>query len=171
MTGNVTGNVTGQVSDISNHSTTNLSEGNNLYYTTARADSDFDVRLATKSTTNLSEGSNLYYTTARADSDFDVRLTTKTTDNLTQGSTNLYYDSDRTQTNARNAIGVSGDLSYNPTTGVVSFSETYSTANELLTAIKTVDGATSGLDADLLDGQHGSYYRINVYNSAGVLQN
>jgi DNA-binding FrmR family transcriptional regulator len=32
------------------------------------------------------------------------------------------------------------------------------TASEILTAIKTVDGATSGLDADLLDGQHGSYY-------------
>ena len=32
------------------------------------------------------------------------------------------------------------------------------TAAEILTAIKTVDGAGSGLDADLLDGQHGSYY-------------
>jgi hypothetical protein len=32
------------------------------------------------------------------------------------------------------------------------------TASEILTAIKTVDGAASGLDADLLDGQQGSYY-------------
>lgn len=32
------------------------------------------------------------------------------------------------------------------------------TAADVLTKIKTVDGATSGLDADLLDGQHGSYY-------------
>lgn len=32
------------------------------------------------------------------------------------------------------------------------------TASEILTAIKTVDGTSSGLDADLLDGQHGSYY-------------
>ena len=31
-------------------------------------------------------------------------------------------------------------------------------ASEILTAIKTVDGASSGLDADLLDGQHGSHY-------------
>jgi hypothetical protein len=31
-------------------------------------------------------------------------------------------------------------------------------ASEILTAVKTVDGAASGLDADLLDGQHGSYY-------------
>ena len=32
------------------------------------------------------------------------------------------------------------------------------TASEILTAIKTVDGSASELDADLLDGQHGSYY-------------
>ncbi|BCV01291.1 MAG: hypothetical protein CM15mV41_1020 [Caudoviricetes sp.] len=31
ITGALTGNVTGQVSDISNHSTTNLTEGSNLY--------------------------------------------------------------------------------------------------------------------------------------------
>ena len=35
------------------------------------------------------------------------------------------------------------------------------TAAEILTAIKTVDGSGSGLDADLLDGQHGSYYAAN----------
>jgi hypothetical protein len=35
------------------------------------------------------------------------------------------------------------------------------TASEILTAIKTVDGASSGLDADLLDGQHGSYYAVD----------
>ena len=32
------------------------------------------------------------------------------------------------------------------------------TAAEILTAIKTVDGAASGLDSDLLDGQEGSHY-------------
>ena len=32
------------------------------------------------------------------------------------------------------------------------------TAAELLTAIKTVDGTGSGLDADTLDGQHGSFF-------------
>ena len=32
------------------------------------------------------------------------------------------------------------------------------TGTEILTAIKTVDGTGSGLDADLLDGQEGSYY-------------
>ena len=34
------------------------------------------------------------------------------------------------------------------------------TASDVLTKIKTVDGASSGLDADLLDGQEGSYYAV-----------
>jgi hypothetical protein len=42
--------------------TSNVAEGTNLYYTTAR----FDTALATKSTSNLSEGTNLYFTDARA---------------------------------------------------------------------------------------------------------
>jgi hypothetical protein len=63
-------------------------------------------------------------------------------------NTNLYY----TDARARSSISVSGDLSYNNTTGVFSFSESYSNANQLLAAIKTVDGSGSGLDADTLDG-------------------
>ncbi len=38
-------------------------------------DADFDTRLATKDTDNLSEGSNLYYTDARANSAIDTRVT------------------------------------------------------------------------------------------------
>ena len=33
------------------------------------------------------------------------------------------------------------------------------------------DGAGSDLDANKLDGQQGTYYRINVYNSSGTLLN
>jgi hypothetical protein len=72
------GNVTGTVSSISNHSTTNLSEGTNLYYTDAR----FDSALSAKTTSNLTEGSNLYYTTARANTDIDARVTTAFVDGL-----------------------------------------------------------------------------------------
>jgi hypothetical protein len=64
-TGKFIGDVTGTVSDISNHTTTDLTEGTNLYYTTVRFDSD----LGATTTSGLPEGSNLYYTTARADSD------------------------------------------------------------------------------------------------------
>ena len=58
--------------------TDDLTEGSsNLYYTTARSDSDFDVRLSGKSTTNVQEGTNLYYTSVRVDSDFDLDLVRK----------------------------------------------------------------------------------------------
>jgi len=79
---NLTGNVTGQVSDISNHTTTDLAEGVNLYYTQGR----FDSALAAKTTTDLTEGTNLYYTQTR----FDTALSAKTTTDLTEG-VNLYY--------------------------------------------------------------------------------
>jgi hypothetical protein len=78
---------------------------------------------------------------------------------------------ERTNQEVRNLFSTSGDLAYDSATGQFSFSETYSTANELLTAIKTVDGGSSGLDADLLDGQEGTHYRINVYNASGTLLN
>jgi hypothetical protein len=41
------------------------------------------------------------------------------------------------------------------------------TASEILTAIKTVDGTTSGLDADLLDGQEGTYY-LDLSNATNI---
>lgn len=41
--------------------------------------------------------------------------------------------------------------------------------SDLLTAIKTVDGAGSGLDADLLDGQHGSFYQNASNLNAGTI--
>ena len=78
---------------------------------------------------------------------------------------------ERTDAEVRGLVSAGGDLSYNSTTGVMSFTETYSSAAELLTAIKTVDGSGSGLDSDLLDGQSSAYYRINIYNSAGTLLN
>ena len=49
------------------------------------------------------------------------------------------------------SITNSGVTSVNGVTGTI-------TAANLLDAIKTVDGSTTGLDADLLDGQDGSYY-------------
>ena len=42
--------------------------------------------------------------------------------------------------------------------GIESGATADQSASEILTAIKTVDGSSSGLDADLLDGSHGSDY-------------
>ena len=52
---------TGANLDLSFKTTTDLTEGTNLYYTQSR----FDSALAAKSTTDLTEGTNLYYTDAR----------------------------------------------------------------------------------------------------------
>ena len=117
-------------------------------------------------TDTLNEGStNLYYTDARVDSYINNNIDT---DDVSEGATNQYF----TQTRARQSISIDANtaLTYNNTTGVIGFddssyltSETYSTANELLTAIKTVHGIGSGLDADRLDDLDGSYY-LNYNN-------
>jgi len=154
FTGNITGNVTGTVSSISNHSTSDLSEGSNLYYTQAR----FDTAFGNKSTSNLTEGTNLYYTDARfnssfsgkstsdlsegtnlyyTDARFDTRLSAKNTDNLSEGSSNLYF----TNARARAAISVSGNaISYNSSTGVITsnFEE-----SPTFTGNVTIDGTLS----------------------------
>tara|TARA_R110001606_G_scaffold8060_1_gene35388 strand:- start:104 stop:4414 length:4311 start_codon:yes stop_codon:yes gene_type:complete len=81
-------------------STSDLAEGTNLYYTTARQNTDFDTRLATKSTSDLSEGTNLYFTDARADARVNLQtgtnldLSSKSTSDLSEG-TNLYYTQGR----------------------------------------------------------------------------
>lgn len=93
---------------------------------TADGGSVFDsINLSPFSTSDLTEGTNLYYTTVRADSDFDVRLATKTTANLTEG-TNLYYTTARADSDAKHAISVTdaggdGSLSYSSDTGVITY--------------------------------------------------
>lgn len=120
--GTITGKYLGFDSDFAAKSTTDLSEGTNLYYTTARADSDFDVRFTTKTTDDLTEGStNLYYTAARFDSGFS----TKTTTDLAEGD-NLYYTTARADSDARSALSVAnpsgfGTLAYDSATGKFTF--------------------------------------------------
>jgi hypothetical protein len=85
--------------DLGDFSTTDLAEGTNLYYTTAR----FDTAFTGKDTGDLSEGSNLYYTDARADARVNLQtgsnldLSSKTTSDLSEG-TNLYYTTTRANT-------------------------------------------------------------------------
>jgi len=81
------GNVTLSTDDISEGST-------NFYYTETR----FDTSFSTKTTSNLTEGVNLYWTVARGESMFDNKLAAATTDDLTEGSTNLYYTDARVDT-------------------------------------------------------------------------
>lgn len=68
---NIVANVTGTISSISNHSTTSLAEGTNLYYTQGR----FDTAFTGKTTSDLSEGTNLYFTNERAQDATALMLT------------------------------------------------------------------------------------------------
>ena len=101
ITSNLTGNVTGTVSSLSNHTTTGLTEGTNLYYTAARARSVISA-----------SGSLAYNSTTGA-----LTYTQGNTDTVSEGTVNKYY----TDTRARSAISASGSLSYNSTTGVLSY--------------------------------------------------
>lgn len=110
----------GNISNFGALTTSDLTEGTNLYYTTARQNTDFDTRLATKSTTNLTEGTNLYFTNARA----NTVIGTNTTDNLSEGSTNLYYTNARSRAAlavTNNAPAGTGGLIYSDITGVFTY--------------------------------------------------
>ena len=124
------------------------------FYTTVDFDSDF----LTKTTDSLAEGdTNLYYTTARHDSDTLVQVDSdyvnarvdhiETTDSLPEGLVNLYY----TDSRARSAIqSIDSALIYDSTTGDLSldfdpedFYTTVDFDSDFLT--KTTDSLTEGL--------------------------
>ena len=111
FSGNLTGNVTGTVSDISNHDTGDLTEGSNLYYTTARFDSAFSG----KSTSDLSEGTNLYYTDARARGAISVSGNAISY-NSTTGVITSNFEESPTFTGD---VVVQGDLTVNGTTTTI----------------------------------------------------
>lgn len=156
--------------------TTDIDEGDALYFTNARADGRFDTKLAAADTGDLSEGSNLYFTNARADArvqaaiDTDVnfgsasdtlvpsQLAVKTyvdaqvdtadalgelsgdTDDITEGSSNLFF----TNARARAAISATGDISYNSSTGVISFTNDAGDIESVTAGSGLTGGGTSG---------------------------
>jgi len=86
------GPVDGNVSDISNHTTTNLTEGSNLYFTNTRvysnviqigyatnANVNLKANITDLTTSNVSEGANLYFTNTRV----SVAISSRTLNNAT----------------------------------------------------------------------------------------
>ena len=140
ITGDVTGDVTGTVSDISNHTTTDLAEGTNLYFTDARARSA--VSLVT------SDSSVLAYNSSTGV--FTFSLANSNTDGVAEGSSNLYF----TNTRARNAVsavdaGGDGSFSYDSATGAFTYtgpsaSEVRAHFNATSASGVTYDSATGG---------------------------
>ncbi len=78
---------------------TNIIDSSQLGIDSAVANSLIDSAFTAKSTNNLSEGNNLYYTKTRSDSDFNVNFNLNnsllTADRLNEGETNLFYTDDR----------------------------------------------------------------------------
>ena len=137
---------------------------------------DIAVNMGAFDTDDLGEGANQYFTTARArasisasgDLSYDsgtgvisfsqaaqlvtsVNLQTGAvvldTDDVSEGSTNLYY----TDARARGAISVSGDLSYNSSTGVISFTNDAGDIESVTAGVGLSGGGSSGavtLDLD-----------------------
>ena len=103
--------------------------------------------LANHDTDDLAEGTNLYYTQSRVDARVTAGFAIRSTTDLSEG-TNLYY----TDARARSAISVSGDLTYNSSTGVIS-----------------TQGLASSTTDDLAEGTANLYYtesrtdtRVNI---------
>lgn len=123
--------------DFTEFNTDSITEGStNLFYSSSLFDTDFGG----KSTSDLSEGTNLYYTDARArlavsasgdltynnstgvfsvttykSSNFNTDFALKSTSDLSEG-TNLYY----TDARARAAVSGGDGIAYNSSTGVFS---------------------------------------------------
>jgi len=141
--------------------TDEMTEGStNLYFTNARARGAISVSgdisynsstgvisttgLASSDTDDLSEGSaNLYYTDARA----DARIANATTSDLTEG-TNQYY----TDARARAAISASGSLSYNSTTGAMSYTERTDEELQDLVGAMLSSNTETGITVSYQDG-------------------
>lgn len=103
VSGNVSGNVTGNVSSIANHTTTNLTEGTNLYYTDARVQLNrldqlavptASVSLNSRNITNLLDPVNAqdaatkaYVDAARSGLDVKQSVRVATTSNITLSGT------------------------------------------------------------------------------------
>lgn len=141
--GTADGGTFAQVITLDPYTTTNLTEGTNLYYTRGRFDSALGdatstatIRSYFSATGDLSYDSNTgafsfdvenVYTKANFDSDLGLALGTDavTTTDLTEG-TNLYYTTARADSDAKHAISVTdaggdGSLTYSSDTGTITY--------------------------------------------------
>jgi hypothetical protein len=150
----ITVDAKGRATSATNATTSDISEGTNLYYTQGR----FDTAFGSKSTSNLTEGSNLYYTQAR----FDTAFNAKTTSNLTEG-TNLYYTDERAQDAAAAALTTNAShngvtVTYNDAGNAINISR-----NTLIYSNVTANG-TGVKDAYLADSGRSSENILVIVN-------
>ena len=153
-------------------STSDLSEGTNLYYTDARADARADLKVTALIDSSPAALNTLNELAAALgdDASFSTTVTNSIATKLASSSVSVYgltLVDDADAATARTTLGLgtaattaSTDYatSAQGTTADNALAASSYTAADVLTKVKTVDGAASGLDADLLDGQQGSYY-------------
>ena len=168
--------------DMGDFSTTNLSEGTNLYFSNERVDD----RVANL----IVAGVNVAKTYDDANGTLEIRVPYENIDdrvgNILQGSGNInvnYDDANATITvsesltttdiaegdnqyfttaRARGSISASGDLSYNSSTGVISFSQ----AAQLVTSVNTQTGAVLLDTGDIAES--GNLYFTNTRARAAL---
>jgi hypothetical protein len=124
----VTVNDEGLVTSGAAATTTDISEGTNLYYTNERVDDRVStlIQAGTNISVTYDDNANTLTISAAGAAGGGFDLSNNTTDDLDEGTNNLYF----TNTRSRNAISVSGNLSYNSTTGIISYTTpTYTTTD------------------------------------------
>jgi hypothetical protein len=133
FTGALTGDVTGTVSSVANHDTGDITEGSNLYHTTARA------RAAISATGSLG-----YNSTTGV-----MSFTQGNTDTIAEGSSNLYHTTAR----ARGAISATGNISYNSSTGVISLATNQDVTFDdvIVGGNLTVNGTTTTVNSNTVN--------------------
>ena len=183
------GNVTGFVSSISNFSTSDLVEGNNLYYTNARVSTQVQSSLALKAnvtdltTANVAELNNLYYTNARVYSNVIGLLNAKanvvdlTTSNVVEGN-NLYFTNARVNAQVESNLALKANIVDLTTSNVAELNNlyytntrVYSNVISILTNYATV--ANLSLKANIVDLTTSNVVELNnlYYTNARVYSN
>ncbi len=118
-------------------STSDLIEGSNKYFTDERVDDRVNALITAGSniTTTYDDAAGTLTIAATEDN-----LSNNDTDDLSEGSTNLYY----TDARSRGAISVGGDLSYDSSTGVISFTNDAGDIEGVTAGNGLTGGGTSG---------------------------
>jgi len=183
------GNVTGFVSSIGNFSTSDLVEGNNLYYTNARVSTQVQASLALKAniadltTANVVELNNLYYTNARVYSNVIGLLNAKanivdlTTSNVVEGN-NLYYTNARVNAQVESNLTLKANVVDLTTANVAELNNLYYTnarvySNVINILVNYATNANLALKANVVDLTTANVAELNnlYYTNARVYSN
>ena len=124
--------------NMSAFDTDDLSEGStNQYFTNERVDDRVNALLTAGSNVSLSYDDAAGTLTISATED---NLSNNDTDDLSEGSTNLYHTTAR----VRSAISATGDLSYDSSTGIFSFTNDAGDIESVTAGAGLAGGGTSG---------------------------